>query len=46
MFLFPSKSLPFAETIPAVTVEVRLYGLPTAKTHSPILILSEFAKAM
>ena len=24
IFLFPSKSLPFAETIPAVTVEVKL----------------------
>ena len=28
--------LAFAETIPAVTVEVKLNGLPTAKTHSPI----------
>jgi len=26
----PSKSLPFALTIPAVTVDVKLYGFPTA----------------
>ena len=28
--------------IPAVTVEFRLKGLPTASTHSPTFILSEF----
>ena len=33
--------LPLAETMPAVTVLVRLKGLPTASTHSPILTLSE-----
>ena len=31
----------FALTIPAVTVEVRLKGLPTAKTHSPNFKSSE-----
>jgi len=35
----PDKSLDFALIIPAVTVEVRLKGLPTAKTHSPIRAL-------
>ena len=30
------KSLDFALIIPAVTVELRLNGFPTAKTHSPI----------
>jgi hypothetical protein len=35
-----SKFLDFAEIIPAVTVEVRLKGLPTAKTHSPICVES------
>ena len=30
-----------ALTIPAVTVEVRLNGLPTANTHSPIFSASE-----
>ena len=35
-------SLPFAETIPAVTVDVKLNGLPTAKTHSPTFKSSEF----
>ena len=34
----------FALTIPAVTVEVKLNGLPTAKTHSPTLSASEFPK--
>ena len=28
--------LAFAETIPAVTVDVKLKGFPTANTHSPI----------
>ncbi len=32
----------FALTIPAVTVEVRSNGFPTAKTHCPTLTLSEF----
>ena len=36
-------SRPFAEIIPAVTVEVRLNGLPTARTHWPNLTSSEFA---
>ena len=31
----------FALTIPAVTVEVKLKGLPTAKTHSPTFSKSE-----
>ena len=31
---------PLAEMMPAVTVEVRLKGLPTAKTHSPSLTSS------
>ena len=31
----------FALMIPAVTVEVRLNGFPTAKTHSPTFTLSE-----
>ena len=31
----------FALTMPAVTVEVRLNGLPTASTHSPTFTLSE-----
>ena len=35
-----------ADTMPAVTVEVRLKGLPTAKTHSPILSSSEFPIGM
>ncbi|MNE37191.1 hypothetical protein D3C80_1310330 [compost metagenome] len=39
MFLVLSESklifLAFALTIPAVTVEVRLNGFPTASTHSP-----------
>ena len=34
-----------ALTIPAVTVEVKLNGLPTANTHSPILVPSESPKA-
>ncbi len=38
--------LPFALTIPAVTVELRLNGLPTAKTHSPTFISSLFAKVI
>src|SRR6267154_5268648 len=36
--------LPLALMIPAVTVEVKLYGLPTANTHSPTLELSELTK--
>jgi S1-C subfamily serine protease len=32
--LFPDKSLDFALIIPAVTVEVRLNGFPTAKTNT------------
>ena len=36
--------LAFALTIPAVTVELRLNGLPTAKTHSPTLMESESLK--
>ena len=35
-----SKFRDFAEIIPAVTVDVRLKGLPTAKTHSPIFVES------
>ena len=34
----------FAETIPAVTVDSKLKGLPIAKTHSPTRILSELPK--
>ena len=37
---------PLALTIPAVTVEVKLSGLPTANTHSPTRTSSEFPKAM
>ena len=47
-FLLRSKRfifLAFAETIPAVTVEVRLNGFPTANTHSPIFRLSLFPTA-
>lgn len=33
-----------ALTIPAVTVEVKLNGLPTAKTHSPTSKSSELPK--
>ena len=40
------RSLDFALTIPAVTVEVSLNGLPTAKTHSPSFTLFESLKAM
>ena len=36
------KFLAFAETIPAVTVLVRLKGLPTANTHCPTCTLSLF----
>src|SRR5690606_36214382 len=43
--LVGERALALALTIPAVTVEVRLKGLPTAKTHSPILVLSESPKA-
>ena len=38
------KSLDFALIIPAVTVELRLNGFPTAKTHSPIWVASESPK--
>ncbi len=38
--------LAFALTIPAVTVEVKLKGLPTAKTQSPISILSELPNSV
>ena len=40
-FCSPDKSLDLALIIPAVTVDVKLKGLPTAKTHSPILASSE-----
>ena len=33
--------LPFALTIPAVTVEFKSKGFPTARTHSPSFTLSE-----
>lgn len=36
--------LPFAETIPAVTVELSPKGFPTAITHCPTSSKSEFAK--
>ncbi len=36
---------PFALIIPAVTVEFRLKGFPTANTHSPTLALSESTNA-
>ena len=39
-----SRFLAFALIIPAVTVDVKLNGFPTAKTHSPIFALSESAK--
>ena len=46
VFPFASFSMfmsrPFALTIPAVTVEVKLKGLPTARTHSPTFTSSEF----
>jgi rhodanese-related sulfurtransferase len=38
------KFLALALTIPAVTVEVRLNGLPMASTHSPTSTSSEFPK--
>jgi hypothetical protein len=40
---FPPPLSPraFALTIPAVTVDDKLYGFPTAITHSPTLRLSE-----
>ena len=37
---------PLALTIPAVTVLVRLNGLPTASTHCPISTSSELANMM
>ena len=40
------RSLDLALIIPAVTVEFKLKGLPTANTHSPILVASEFPKNM
>src|SRR5690606_40238876 len=41
---FSDKFLALADTIPAVTVDVKLYGFPTAKTQSPTFIASESAK--
>jgi hypothetical protein len=38
--------LAFAETIPAVTVEVKLKGFPTAKTHSPTFKSSLFPRGI
>ena len=35
---------PLAETIPAVTVDSKLKGLPTANTHSPTRSASESPK--
>ena len=35
--------LPLAETIPAVTVEFKPSGFPTAKTHCPPSTQSELA---
>jgi hypothetical protein len=37
---------PFALTMPAVTVEVKLNGLPTANTHSPTFSFSESPNGM
>ena len=37
--------LDFALMIPAVTVELRLYGFPTANTHSPTLRLFELSNS-
>ena len=37
--------LDFALIIPAVTVELRLYGLPTANTHSPTFNLFELSNS-
>ena len=39
---FAPKERALALTIPAVTVLLRLKGLPTASTHSPTLRSSEF----
>ena len=36
-----SRFLAFADTIPAVTVEFRLYGFPMANTHSPTFTLGK-----
>ncbi len=43
IFFSPDMDMlrPFALTIPAVTVDVRLNGLPTASTHSPTFSFSE-----
>ena len=38
------KLLPFALIIPAVTVEFKLNGFPTASTHCPTFTLSELEK--
>ena len=38
--------LDLALIIPAVTVELRLYGLPTASTHSPTLSSFELSKCI
>ena len=37
--------LDFALIIPAVTVEFKLYGFPTARTHSPIFKLLELSNS-
>src|SRR5699024_12230876 len=44
----PAPMLPrlLALTIPAVTVEVKLNGLPTANTHSPTFNFSESPKGI
>ena len=42
-FVFTYRERLLALTIPAVTVFVRLKGLPTARTHSPTFISSLFA---
>ena len=40
------RSLDLALMIPAVTVELRLKGFPTANTHSPIRATSESPKGI
>ena len=49
LFLSPVSKFIFlalALTIPAVTVEVKLNGLPTASTQSPISTSSEFPNSV
>ena len=49
LFLSPLSKLmllAFALTIPAVTVEVKLNGLPTASTQSPISTSSELPNSV